>query len=367
MNTKETISQQRKDEIVDEFSLKLLRSGYSTPCVRQIIISGLRGFLRKVSNAKQSGVSLHRSAQSTLEARIKKKLTEKSAWFKGNSKKGSFRSKKHKNIPKKSQNPRVVTVMFVPRTNNSKLCKILRAEEEKLTQITGYKCAIKERNGTQIRRILVKKNPFILPCGRESCLICKGGEPKADCRRRNIVYMTTCESCVTRNAAAGVENTPENVAHYVGEAARSPAERSAEHLQDLKDKKEESHMWSHKLLEHPDEDEINFSMKVLKKHSSAFQRQVMEAVVIEMRQNGNILNSRSGYNRCLIPRLSVSVGDRVQEEIVRKADYNPADVDKILAAERCKKNVRHRTDDDEDKDGEAKIDLILLEIGQFVR
>ena len=59
-------------------------------------------------------------------------------------------------------------------------------------------------------------------------------------------------------------------------------------------------------------------------------------------------------NRCLIPRLSVSVGDRVQEEIVRKADYNPADVDKILAAERGRKKVRHRTDDDEDTDGEAE-------------
>ena len=165
--------------------------------------------------------------------------------------------------------------------------------------------------------------------------------------------MTTCESCVTRNAAAGVESTPDNVAHYVGEANRSPAERSAEHLQDLKDKKEDSHMWAHKLLEHPDEEEVKFSMKVLKKHSSAFQRQVMEAVVIEMRQNGNILNSKSGYNRCLIPRLSVSVGDRVQEEIVRKTDYNTADVDNILSKERCRKKVRYRTDDDEDKDGGA--------------
>ena len=74
-----------------------------------------------------------------------------------------------------------------------------------------------------------------------------------------------------------------------------------------------------------------------------------------MRQkDGNILNSRSGYNRCLILRLSVSVGDRVQEEIVRRADYNPADVDKILAAERGKKKVRHRTDDDEEKDEEVE-------------
>ena len=49
----------------------------------------------------------------------------------------------------------------------------------------------------------------------------------------------------------------------------------------------------------------------------------------------------------------MSVGDRVQEEIVRKTDYNPADVDNILAKERCRKKVRHRTDDDEDKDGGA--------------
>ena len=131
------------------------------------------------------------------------------------------------------------------------------------------------------------------------------------------MYITTCENCKANNAAAGVPDTPENVAHYVGEAARSPAERAAEHLQDLKDKKEESHMWAHKLLADPEEEDVSFSMKVVKKHTSAFQRQVMEAVLIEVRQNDYILNSRSGYNRCLIPRLSVSVGDRVQEEVVK--------------------------------------------------
>ena len=48
----------------------------------------------------------------------------------------------------------------------------------------------------------------------------------------------------------------------------------------------------------------------------------MEAVLIEVRQNDYILNSRSGYNCCLIPRLSVSVGDRVQEEVVKRNDYH---------------------------------------------
>ena len=124
-------------------------------------------------------------------------------------------------------------------------------------------------------------------------------------------------------------DTNENVAHYIGEAARSPAERSAKHLQDFKDKKEESHMWAHKLLAHPEED-VSFSMKVVKKHTSAFQRQVMEAVLIEVRQNDFILNSRSGHNRCLIPRLSVSVGDRVQEEVVKRNDYNETEVDNMF-------------------------------------
>ena len=226
-NTKESIPQSRKDEIVDEFTLKLLRSGYSISSARQILISGLRCFQRKVSHAKDSGVPLHRSAQSTLGARLKKKLTEKSSWFKGKKKAQPGVKKFKKRITNASQVPQVKTVMFVPRTNDSKLCKQLRAAEENLAQVTGYRCAIKERNGTQIRRLLCVKNPFILPCGRSSCLICKGGEPKSDCRRRNIVYITSCENCKANNAAAGVPDTIENVAHYVGEAARSPAERAA--------------------------------------------------------------------------------------------------------------------------------------------
>ena len=70
-NTKETISQSRKDQIVDEFSLKLLRSGYSISSARQVLISGIRCLQRKVSHAKESGVPLHRSAQSTLGSRLR--------------------------------------------------------------------------------------------------------------------------------------------------------------------------------------------------------------------------------------------------------------------------------------------------------
>ena len=73
----------------------------------------------------------------------------------------------------------------------------------------------------------------------------------------------------------------------------------------------------------------------------------MEAVLIEVRQNDYTLNSRSGYNRCLIPRLSVSVGDRVQEEVVKRNEYDETEVDNMFARGRNKKKVRQRNDDDE--------------------
>ena len=86
-------------------------------------------------------------------------------------------------------------------------------------------------------------------------------------------------------------------------------------------------MWKHKVLEHPDE-EVTFTMKVIKKHHSSFQRMVMEAIVIgETQQQGhNILNSKSGFNRCLIPRLTIVVGDRVQPDPTDQAPYTDTEV-----------------------------------------
>ena len=55
---------------------------------------------------------------------------------------------------------------------------------------------------------------------------------------------------------------------------------------------------------------------------------VMEAIVIgETQQQGhNILNSKSGFNRCLIPRLTIVVGDRVQPDPTDQAPYTDTEV-----------------------------------------
>ena len=125
---------------------------------------------------------------------------------------------------------KVKSVIFVPRTPSSTLCKLLRAEEQRLAHATGYRVKIQERNGKQVRRILCKRPIPPMFCGRDSCMICKPGG-SGDCQRRNILYLNTCDNCRAANAAAGVKSNAANTAGYFGESFRSGSERSAEHKQ----------------------------------------------------------------------------------------------------------------------------------------
>ena len=102
-------------------------------------------------------------------------------------------------------------------------------------------------------------------------------------------------------------------------------------------------MYKHMTMEHPDT-EVTFTMKVIKRHKSALERQVHESVLIEMKQEeGSILNSKSGYNRCLIPRLSIMMGDRVQSEEVDKTSqvYTEKEVETIFT-DRARKSRKSR-------------------------
>ena len=68
--------------------------------------------------------------------------------------------------------------------------------------------------------------------------------------------------------------------------------------------KEESHMLEHQAATHGGEQttpELNF--RLVKTRQSSLDRQVREAIRIEMR--GNVLNKRGMYNRCKLTRLVV--------------------------------------------------------------
>ena len=87
-------------------------------------------------------------------------------------------------------------------------------------------------------------------------------------------------------------------------------------------------MWRHKLQAHPQE-EVSFSMKVIKRFLSSFEREVAESIFIEVNQNKNILNSKSGFNRCLIPRLSVMMGEKEYKETLSQDAYDESEFDQL--------------------------------------
>ena len=236
-------------------------------------------------------------------------------------------------------------------------------EEQNLSAITKYKIKYCVCNGTQLRRILCK-DPFSgIPCGREFCKVktCKDGSNGIGCRRRNIHYLLQCDICSAKakskderskhEATEDADDDKENEAEaeiippheYIGEAIRSSAERCEDHYNGLLNSDVKNPMFKHKVLHHPDE-EITFTMSVLKKHSSSFSRQCAESVAIEMRRG--LLNSKNSFNRCSVPRLQVIVDDKPHSETTDDNDIVELDEERIFVESARRRRKKPRRNDD---------------------
>ena len=227
----------------------------------------------------------------------------------------------------------IKSVMFVPYTAHSELASRLRESEEQLKQMTGYRIKIVEKVGNKLVDLLHKSDPWAGDnCGRERCLLCetKVKENKVntqDCHKRNCVYQTYCRTCTERQdrrieekykemGEKKIEEEKRKAKRfiYIEETNRSVFERGIEHQHDVAGCKTSSHMLRHLLGEHEEEEEewerIEFGMKILKSTRSAFERQIMESVLIQQNRGHYLMNSKSEYNRCAIPRLTAKLGEK---------------------------------------------------------
>ena len=101
---------------------------------------------------------------------------------------------------------------------------------------------------------------------------------------------------------------------YIGETNRSVYERGKEHQNDVGGCKTSSHMLRHLLDQHEDEEQewdmVRFGMRIIKSTRSAFERQILESVEIQKARNQLIMNDKSEYNRCALPRLTKKLGEK---------------------------------------------------------
>ena len=95
---------------------------------------------------------------------------------------------------------------------------------------------------------------------------------------------------------------------YVGESGRSGYERGNEHINSFKNMEETSHLLKHYLIFHKDikMEEMKYGMRIRSVFQNCLERQVGEALVIDIEQRKKItlMNSKSEYNRCKLPRIS---------------------------------------------------------------
>ena len=94
---------------------------------------------------------------------------------------------------------------------------------------------------------------------------------------------------------------------YIGETSRSAYERAGEHLADLEDLNPGSNLLKHVIKHHIiNPDQVEFRMKILTTHFTAFDRQITEAVKINRNAGPFLLNSKAEYNRSSLPCIKTN-------------------------------------------------------------
>ena len=69
-------------DIIENFTRQMKNSEYDRKHVREAVVSGVLGWKRKILRREKEGTPFYRSAKSTLRIRCKKKIMEKTTWYK---------------------------------------------------------------------------------------------------------------------------------------------------------------------------------------------------------------------------------------------------------------------------------------------
>ena len=185
----------------------------------------------------------------------------------------------------------------------------MRSTLKRLEPMLGFRMKVVESAGTSLGNMLSNKNPWAGgKCGRSKCKVCEQtSESMEDCKTKNVLYESRCCGCNGTEKKEKDRNLMDSrplPSIYVGESSRTLHERSVEHHRDYSKNKEDSHMRKHWEEAHKsDHEKPSFNQYVIKKYKSCLERQIGEAVRIQLR--GSVLNSVGVYNRSKLTRLVV--------------------------------------------------------------
>jgi hypothetical protein len=146
----------------------MINSGYGLKQVRRVILGGIKGYENMVKKSKEGGRSLHRSSGESSTARARKKLTEKSEWFRKSDQTDQESTEEEVDKPldkwlkagkgkkdgkAQEELPEIETrsVLFVEQSKGGELARRLREVEKKANRIVGYRTKIVEGVGNKLK------------------------------------------------------------------------------------------------------------------------------------------------------------------------------------------------------------------------
>ena len=179
LNTHEKAGKVAQEIALDQYAQKLMNSGYPREETIRIIVAGLKGFERKVSNCKKAGKKIYRTSKESSASRARKKLLGNANWFR------TSRRKENEDNPSRSgtkkagkigKELKTRTVLFVEHTPGGALAKKLREVLSSIEHILGFRIRVVERAGTPLGRLFPLTQLWEgAQCGREGCVTCTQG------------------------------------------------------------------------------------------------------------------------------------------------------------------------------------------------
>ena len=130
LNTSESLGDTVGIQVVDSYSQKLMNSGYRKEQIQKIIINGIKCYERKLGECRNGTRKLHRTGQDSSGSRYRKKVTNKTEWYRKKKKpeendtapgQGTFKRGKWSIARMGEQKPKDVrtkTVLFVEHTDD---------------------------------------------------------------------------------------------------------------------------------------------------------------------------------------------------------------------------------------------------------
>ena len=258
---------------------------------------------------------------------------------------------------------RVSSVLFVEQSKGGSLAQSVMNTVRRLSPMLGFTIKVVENAGSSLGSVLSNKNPWAgQVCGRPKCPPCAQGEEVVeDCKATNVLYESVCKDCnpgKKPNKNSSLHDDRAEASIYVGETSRSLSCRSTEHQRDYKTKKEDSHMVKHWITTHQGQEKPKFIQRVVNTYKSALERQVGEAVRIQLR--GNTLNSLCGFNRSKVTRMVI---DKEWDAKIWRENFDQRLISSVLADDDdidvgTVRNAKRRLEGN--KDDEEQVNTQLL-------